>query len=165
MDDGLWAFAKGRRPQRRPLKKLVKGRCAYYKGRCSQRRSLNLIKFNFNVIFVIITKTVVINPYIRSCMNPYIVTIRPNHIVNYLNSAKKNIYKTLDGTACIIFKKYCIYQIMDIPKHLNILKHFIQIFIYKNNNMYRWRLYISLRTAPRINSLLGNRVPWSLRRS
>ena len=65
-----------------------------YKGRCCKRHLLNLIKFIFNVIFVIITKTVVINLYIRSCMNPYIVTIQPNHIVNYFYSAKKIfIYK------------------------------------------------------------------------
>ena len=44
--------------------------------------------------------------------------------------------KTLDGASCVIFKRHCMYQIMHIPKHLNILKHFIQIFIYKNN-MYQ----------------------------
>ena len=33
-------------------------------------------------------------------------------------------------------QKTCMYQIMRIQKHLNILKHFIQNFIYKNN-MYQ----------------------------
>ena len=33
-------------------------------------------------------------------------------------------------------QKTCMYQIMYIQKHLNILKHFIQNFIYKNN-MYQ----------------------------
>ena len=75
-------------------------------------------------------------------------------------------------------QKTCMYQIMHTRKHLNILKHFIQNIIYKNN-MYQCvpqddgafifllgrRLYISLRAAPKINSLLTNRVRWSLRRS
>ena len=33
-------------------------------------------------------------------------------------------------------QKTCMYQIMHIPKHLNILKQFIKIFINKNN-MYQ----------------------------
>ena len=83
VDDGLWKSS---------IAGVVTIGYFCYKGHRSQRQPLNLIKFIFNVIFVIITKTVVINPYIRSCMNPYIATIRPNHIVNYFYSAKKFLF-------------------------------------------------------------------------
>ena len=77
--------------------------------------------------------------------------------------------KTLDGASCVILKRHCMYQIVHIPKHLNILKHFIQPKInslkYVSMCPIRWRIYISLRTTPKINSLLLNRVLWSLRRS
>ena len=48
----------------------------------------------------------------------------------------KKIEELLDMYAPKDMQKTCMYQIMHTLKHLNILKHFIQNIIYKNN-MYQ----------------------------